>query len=233
MRLGTRATLLLERRWASQHSIQAAAVSSCEVCTGGLNTVAASVIGVPIMVCSKFHAPILCACAVTAVAGTIAWPGEARAALLVNVGGSYYNVTTFTGSYDDNSSRFTTAEMPWWGDSTLAGQFATAVGSELGFPNRTPACGSAPGCYSPLHAYGVGSGVNGSWTHSTNGVVSAGVFRNESLTYAVATPAAAPAPSAVPGPLPLFGAAAAFGMSRRLRSRIAGTSASHGTSASP
>jgi MYXO-CTERM domain-containing protein len=45
-------------------------------------------------------------------------------------------------------------------------------------------------------------------------------------TFAIAT-VVPPASNAVPGPLPLFGAAAAFGWSRRLRSRIASSRPHH------
>jgi hypothetical protein len=44
--------------------------------------------------------------------------GQAQA-VVVNVNGQNWNVTTFTGSYNDNTSKFNTAAnggiMPWWG----------------------------------------------------------------------------------------------------------------------
>ena len=69
--------------------------------------------------------------------------GEAHA-LVVNVGGQDYDVTTFTGSFNDNLSKFATPAnggvMPWWttgpeGTSATAAQFAAAVGTALGTPN--------------------------------------------------------------------------------------------------
>jgi len=64
--------------------------------------------------------------------------GEANA-LVVNVGGQNYDVTTFTGSYNNNISKFATAanggEMPWWASATNAAAFASAVGTGLGLPN--------------------------------------------------------------------------------------------------
>ncbi len=52
----------------------------------------------------------------------------------VLVNGTTYDVTYFEGSYDANASRFTTAEMPWWADKSLAKTFAAAVGNQLGHP---------------------------------------------------------------------------------------------------
>ena len=46
----------------------------------------------------------------------------------VTVGGQTYNVTYTSTSYTSNPALFTQANMPWWGDVTLGGQFATAVG---------------------------------------------------------------------------------------------------------
>ena len=70
--------------------------------------------------------------------------GSARA-YVVTVGGVKYDVTTFTGSYVDNTSKFQTAAnggaMPWWGSGSVAAAFANAVGSNLGTPNG----GEGPG----------------------------------------------------------------------------------------
>ena len=56
----------------------------------------------------------------------------------VTVSGTTYDVTTFTGTYNANSSKFNTlingGLMPWWGREILAKEFATAVGASLGFP---------------------------------------------------------------------------------------------------
>lgn len=137
----------------------------------------------------------------------------------VVVNGTTYDVTTFEGSYSNNSSRFTTTEMPWFGSGSLAEQFAIAVGAQLGTP--------VLGTNGPYFAYSIvfnptfgnTSILSYSYDSSSNPPTvvksSAGEFFNN--TYAVVS---AQAPSAVPGPLPLFGAAAAFGMSRRLRRRI-------------
>jgi hypothetical protein len=174
------------------------------------------------MMKSKLHALTLCACVSAAVAGTIAMPGAAHALVAnVNVNGTNYSVTSFTGSYNTNTTRFTTAEMPWLGDMSFADTFAAAVATSLGKPNFSN--------YSPAFVWGVMTEqVNSSWfDFNSNAVLSTGFLLNQNITYAVI--ASAPAPSAVPGPLPLFGVAAAFGWSRRLRTRIAGKNASEAT----
>lgn len=55
---------------------------------------------------------------------------------MVTVGGVQYDVTTFTGTYDDNISKFETAAnngvVPWFGNQTMAAQFANAVEYNLG-----------------------------------------------------------------------------------------------------
>ena len=48
--------------------------------------------------------------------------GEAQA-VIVNVEGQDWDVTTFTGSYNENESRFNIGEMPWWGNESLASLF--------------------------------------------------------------------------------------------------------------
>jgi hypothetical protein len=137
----------------------------------------------------------------------------------VVVNGTTYDVTTFAGSYSNNSSRFTTTEMPWFGSGSSAQQFAIAVGTQLGTP--------VLGTIGPYFAHTItndpifGSFDAGAYayilTDNPPGVSPTSAGGSISITYAVAS---AQAPSAVPGPLPLFGAAAAFGMSRRLRRRI-------------
>ena len=56
--------------------------------------------------------------------------GQAQA-ISVNVNDIDYDVTTFTGTYNDNISKFETTanggDMPWWGSESLATDFASAV----------------------------------------------------------------------------------------------------------
>ena len=58
--------------------------------------------------------------------------GDARA-LVVNVGGSNYDVTTISGTYD--SLLPTLSTQPWFGNSTLAASFRNAVWDGMGLPN--------------------------------------------------------------------------------------------------
>jgi len=63
--------------------------------------------------------------------------GRAQA-VVVNVGGQDWDVTTFTGSYNGNSSQFATPAnggmIPWWNNNTLAQQFTIAVAASFGDP---------------------------------------------------------------------------------------------------
>ena len=142
---------------------------------------------------------------------------------MVTVGGVQYDVTTFTGSYSANTSKFALPAnggvMPWWGSFSIADQFAGAVGAAPGAPNYG-------GDYGPIFAYSYNPGSSENETPpqvlgrlyriSTSSTQSAAPAPDAVFTYAQATLYTAPAP----GPLPLFGAAAAFGFSRQLRKRI-------------
>jgi hypothetical protein len=128
----------------------------------------------------------------------------------VNVGGNSYNVTTFTGAYNDYSSNFTVEKMPWFGGgglpNGLAIQFVNAVGCSLGCTQTILNRG-------PYFAYD----TNVNWWAKTSSGNTQGATAtvNDSNTWAIL----ADAPP-VPGPLPTLGAAAAFGFSRKLRKRI-------------
>jgi hypothetical protein len=166
--------------------------------------------------------------AAAALAAISLSPGSAQA-YVVTVGGVQYDVTTFTGSYDDNTSKFATAAnggvMPWWGSSSNATAFASAVGTNLGTPNNP---------YGPYFAHSYDpiydpTGMGYPEPYVLHALVLGNTVYNGSQAsfdyfsvYAQATlyTAPAPAPTATPGPLPLFGAAAAFGFSRKLRKRI-------------
>jgi hypothetical protein len=161
------------------------------------------------------------AASLAGAAGLLLGAGSASAVTIpivpVLVNGTTYDVTYFQGSYDNNASRFTTAEMPWWGDSSLAQTFATAVGTQLG----TPTFGTG----GPKFAYdfqtisfdGETYGQLSSYGHETTSSanpITQNIGSTISIPYAIATPQAA---APVPAPLPLFGAAAAFSATKRLR----------------
>jgi len=147
----------------------------------------------------------------------------------VTVNGQDWDVTTFTGSYNDNVSKFATAAnggvMPWYGSSADAATFSDVVGTSLGNPNDCTWAGVI-NC-GPFFAYEIWGGASGSdgvfftfYPYPT-GLGFVPVRANWDVsTWAQAT-LVAPAGSAnVPGPLPILGLAAAFGFSRKLRNRI-------------
>jgi hypothetical protein len=131
------------------------------------------------------------------------------------------------------------ANSQWWGDSNLASTLTVALGNSptpifpnpvpggsfvgnsftdaLGnsFPNSNLLFASSTGSFlgTPLV---LGATTNGTMYNSSGNFT---VLTGTSYNWAVATKAPLPG-SIVPGPLPLVGAAAAFGFSRRLRSRI-------------
>ena len=162
--------------------------------------------------------------AAAALAAISLSPGSAQA-YVVTVGGVQYDVTTFTGTYNNNISKFATAAnggvMPWWGNSTLAKSFAQEVFGSLATPN---------GGIGPFFAYtksNAGGGYWEAWAYGVDGMsglpypnpLPLSSDLSTSFVWAQATLYTAPSAPA-PGPLPLFGAAAAFGFSRKLRKRI-------------
>lgn len=162
-------------------------------------------------------------------------------AVVVNVGGQDWDVTTFSGSYNTDTAKFNTAnnggEMPWWNNQSLAFDFASAVDmvNPLSWiPSNYP--------YSPYFAwqwtdqaeFGYPSGCGyydlGQPLVLTcfvdafaSGYSNYGVVRfpynldSQIRTYAKATLFQS---AAVPAHLPLLGVGAAFGFSRKLRNRI-------------
>jgi hypothetical protein len=154
--------------------------------------------------------------------------GQARA-YVVNIGGQNYDVTTFTGSYNDHKSKFAQTPggvMPWWGDSSLATQFSNALGYSLGAPNsiETLSAGSPKNInVGPNFAYNsivdkitfLLTDTAATYHPNTSPLIFS-VDLNSSVTWAQV----APKTSTVPGPVPAIGAFAAFGFSRKLRKRI-------------
>jgi hypothetical protein len=160
--------------------------------------------------------------------------GQARA-YVVNVGGQDWDVTTFTGSYNDHKSKFAQTPggvMPWWGDSSLATQFSNALGYSLGAPNsiETLSAGSQTNInVGPYFAYNsIVDKITFLLTdtaatyHPNPSPLIFSVDLNSSVTWAqvVAPEPKNPKTSTVPGPVPAIGAFAAFGFSRKLRKRI-------------
>ena len=164
--------------------------------------------------------PKLALGAAAALAAISLSPGSAQA-YVVTGGGVQYDVTSFTGSYNDNTSKFQTAAnggmMPWWGNDSAAVEFASAVGTQVGTQSSQPGAVSAFFGYSryidPVDD--MSSYLELFYTNNGNTQYASWPTGDSSLLWAQAT-----LYTPVPGPLPLFGAGAAFGFSRQLRKRI-------------
>lgn len=155
--------------------------------------------------------------------------GQANA-VVVSVGGQYWDVTTFTGSYNDHKSKFNTAAnggvMPWWPDTGGWGAsiaFAGALGDKLGYPNVFN-YGAFTFTTGPAFSYGFHDSSNVAndkfyvkaivYDKTINGLLDYNFFdkTNHHVTWAQATP--------VPAPLPMMSVAAALYCSRKIRKRI-------------
>lgn len=160
---------------------------------------------------ASFPSPRLALGAAAVLAALGLSPGPAQAALTyrVTVNSVEYDVTTFTGTYNSNASKFATAAnggvMPWWGSKTIAAQFATAVGGDSSGPYFAY---TTSGSIVVARYFGDGPATGNNGLNINTGI---------SVNYAQAT---LHVTSPVPAPLPAFGAAAAFGFSRKLRKRI-------------
>ena len=172
----------------------------------------------------------------TGVAIGVIGAGQAHA-LAVTVGGQQWDVTTFTGSYNDNMTKFQTPNnggvMPWWGQVADAAAWAVALGWDLGDPNTGqwdspenlragPAFGWSIGNHpifgdEVIYTQYVKAEPASTYPGYSVSLPHMGDLRSRStITWAQAT-------ARVPGPLPALGAAAAFGFSRKLRKRIKGS----------
>ena len=132
-------------------------------------------------------------------------------AVVVNVNGQSYDVTTLSTSYAASTTLFQHApigSMPWWGDGGLASEFAAQIYNSLG--------AGWDANYGPVFAHDQSVGQVLGITQSLSDPldqIDVTPSTSDMVTYAIAT-------APVPGPLPLLGGAAAFGWSRQLRRRI-------------
>ncbi len=108
--------------------------------------------------------------------------------------------------------------MPWWGDRSLAQDFAASLGFSLGSPSTI----FNPNDAGPFFAWRVSNlgFIVGDAEAYIGSVVTPGFLENEVFSFATASLTPQASASSAPAPLPLFGVAAAFGMVRRLRRRI-------------
>lgn len=153
-----------------------------------------------------------------AAASLLSLGHQPAAALTVQVNGADYDLAIYSGSYNNQPGYFQTpgngGRMPWWGQPTLASDFAFALAAGLS-PTPVPADG-------PLFATAFnGTDVEASY-YDLSTLGSTDVI-NENMLFApgsVQSYAVLSEPAAVPAPLPLFGAAAGFSAARRLRRRV-------------
>lgn len=139
------------------------------------------------------------------------------AAVVVTIGGTPYDVSVSTTTYNSSSADFQTPSsgglMPWWGDDMLASDFAKEVYDALGsgWDNN----------YGPVFAYEFDA-IQGKVPGIAQSILNPNLQIDVSpapaamVSYAIA--ASDPAP--VPAPLPIFGLAGGFVASRRLRRRV-------------
>jgi hypothetical protein len=144
-------------------------------------------------------------------------PFTPAGAVVVTVGGIVYDVNIINMSHTLSSPSFglpPLGQMPWWGDDTLASEFATSVFFQLG-----------PGTdanYGPVFAYAVDTALNqvlGLSQSLTDINDQIDVMPTTSTTTLYAT-ASSTSTTPVPLSLPILGAATGFGWSRRLRQRL-------------
>ena len=177
-------------------------------------------------------------------AAIISAPGQAQAAnpiAIVTPPGiaGVYQITYQTGTYASLATQLAT--NPWWGNSSFASQapvllgatkvpvgpnplltpdltnqlVATFVPQSLGYLFAYSVAGSFGG---PVVNFGATTAASGNLTGITDQIL---VSDTNTYSWAFGKCVGGPClPSAVPGPLPIVGAAAAFGFSRRVRSRI-------------
>ena len=134
-------------------------------------------------------------------------PQEARA-LVVTVNSTQYDVTMFRGSLDNSSGKFSSGSMPWYGNTTLAENFAAAVGAGLGYVNDS--------VNSPFFATSTNSSgqVYMSYTFINNpsGMYGGIIRSSQSYYWAEAVP--------VPGTVPILAIPVVVVYCRKLKQRI-------------
>ena len=93
------------------------------------------------------------------------------------IGGTSYNFTTITGTYNDNQAQL--SSQPWFGSASLANTFATAVSFNLGGTVNFGELG-------PMFAYGVIDSEFQYVAYSFGSTVNNSFSRTGTYTFAVA-----------------------------------------------
>jgi hypothetical protein len=155
-----------------------------------------------------------------------------QAVTTVTVGVTTYDIDFFSGTLSEFLNEpFAPpiASFPWFGDSSLAQDFADAafqeVGSSLDQTLDDASALSGQITLGPLFYYDTGffaaydpaSSAANTFTCDPADFVQCDA---PSITWAYYVESAPPVPAPVPAPLPLLGATAAFSFSRKLRRRV-------------
>jgi hypothetical protein len=168
----------------------------------------------------------------SAAAGVLASMSPAKA-LVFNVGGTNYDITTVTGTYTSLSTQL--QATPWWGQQQLSIDLATAVYGSLGQEAGSEDFGglwdsSSGGTATPYFAY----------AFTDNAVFQGGAFQSSpggttffshwfemspdtDLTFALGSSSPATVPFDIPGgaTIPAVGSLLALGAMRKARKSIA------------
>ena len=178
-------------------------------------------------------------------AAIISAPGQAQAANPIDVlspvaDAGRYTIQYVEGAWTDPVIQGLLTTQLWWNNSSLASELSRGLMNSTGsgtpavptipMPQQIPNNGGAnvPAWYlfatNTATVFGGNNVVQGFFNTAPYGpsnVTALNLLQSStSYTWAIATRAPIPPAPTVPGPLPLIGAAAAFGFSRRLRSRI-------------
>ena len=141
--------------------------------------------------------------------------GQPASALVVQVQGTHYDLEIFNGSYYDQPDYFKSTinggRMPWWGNSSLASDFAFALADGL---SPAPLPQNGPLFSTSYNGTDVGASL---YDLSTLGITD---VINDNVSFSAASPQSYVVLSApVPAPLPVLGATTALSFARRLRRR--------------
>lgn len=137
------------------------------------------------------------------------------AAINITVGGINYDVSAFSTSPASQPAAFglpPLGQMPWWGNDTLAYDFATTLFNQLG--------AGWDANYGPVFAYSLDTSLNelrglAQSITDINDLIDVTASTVSTNTYAIASLL-----PDVPGPLPVLATATGWGWSRRLRQRL-------------
>ena len=177
-------------------------------------------------------------------AAIISAPGQAQAANPIDVlspvaDAGRYTIQYVEGAWTDPAIQTLLQAQLWWNNNSLASELSRGLMNSTGsgtpavptipVPQQIPNNGQAPVPAWYLFATGTANvfgnnvvqGFFNTAPYGAANVTALSILQSSTpYTWAIATRAPIPPAPTVPGPLPLIGAAAAFGFSRRLRSRI-------------